>query len=119
MIDVGQILGEAGVHVLWKGDNPTDVNQITDAYIAEDIDGSGPRCEWCDGTTPITAQAIRDLVNAYVPPTQDEINDQLLDQTLLNGTVLRILIETLNDGTFVPGSNYTWAQIKNVIKTRM
>jgi len=54
-----------------------------------------------------------------VPPTQDEINDAIYESTLLNQKILKALIMALNDGTFVPGSNYTAEQIKNGIKRRI
>lgn len=45
--------------------------------------------------------------------------DQIYDETILTQRVLRALVLALNDGTFVPGSNYTGAQIKARIKSKM
>lgn len=112
MINIVSILNEASILAGWQGDFPDTVDELTDDYISK-------RIIWCIGQTPITGQQIRDIVTAYVPPTQDEINDEIYDQLTQQNKVLKALIMALNDGTFVPGSNYTNAQIKQGIKNRM
>ena len=48
------------------------------------------------------------------PPT----NDELLDSAMKNRAV-KALILTLNDGSFVPGSNYTPAKRRSILKAKM
>ena len=50
-----------------------------------------------------------------VPPTDDEIYNAVMQ----NKGVIKALIMALNDGTFIPGSNYTAAQIRAGIKARL
>jgi hypothetical protein len=62
--------------------------------------------EWiAEGNTP----------DPYVAPPEPTIDD-IYDMALQNNDILRKLILGLNDGTFVPGSNYTNQQIKNGLK---
>lgn len=96
----------------WKLPFPTTADEITDELIAE-------RASFPDGVTIPTAQEVRDIANAYVPPTQDELNSEAYDQAILNNKIIKALIMALNDGSFVPGSNYTAEQIKTGIKNRM
>lgn len=50
-----------------------------------------------------------------LPPTNDEIYDQVIqNQKVLKGYVLAI-----NDGSIVPGSNMTGAQLKAAVKAKM
>jgi len=49
------------------------------------------------------------------PPTIDEV----YDQTIQNQKVLKALALCLNDGSFVPGSNHTGAQLKAIVKAKM
>ena len=49
------------------------------------------------------------------PPTLDELYDNQLQQFAL----LKALALALNDGSFVPGSGYTGAQMKAIIKAKM
>jgi hypothetical protein len=51
----------------------------------------------------------------YLNPPEPTI-DEVYDIALQNNAILRKLILGLNDGTFVPGSNYTNQQIKNGLK---
>jgi len=46
-------------------------------------------------------------------------NEEIYDQVMQNSKVLKAIVLALNDGSFVPGSNYTTAQIKTGIKNRM
>lgn len=46
-------------------------------------------------------------------------DDELFDKIILNQKVLKAVVLSLNDGTLVPGSNYTNAQIKAIIKANM
>jgi hypothetical protein len=49
------------------------------------------------------------------PPTNDEIYDQVIqNQKVLKGYVLAV-----NDGSIVPGSNMTGAQLKTAVKAKM
>ena len=49
------------------------------------------------------------------PPTNDEIYDQVIQsQKVFKGYVLAV-----NDGSIVPGSNMTGAQLKAAVKTKM
>ncbi len=54
----------------------------------------------------------------YVPPPAPTVDD-LYDDLIQQQRVLRALIDALNDGSFVPGSNYTNTQIKNGLKNRL
>ena len=53
------------------------------------------------------------------PPPPPQTLDEVYDQAIQNSKVLKAVILALNDGTFVPGSNYTNAQIKNRIKGKI
>jgi len=53
--------------------------------------------------------------------TADELNEEAdsAASVVLNNHGLKALIKVLNDGSFIPGSNYTPAQIKDKIKAAM
>tara|TARA_Y100000296_G_scaffold56509_1_gene64839 strand:- start:133 stop:501 length:369 start_codon:yes stop_codon:yes gene_type:complete len=46
-------------------------------------------------------------------------DDKLVDDILTNKNIIKALILALNDGTFVPGSNYTNTQLKNGLKNSL
>jgi hypothetical protein len=63
----------------WRGPFPDDINQITDEYLNEDINGYGPRCEWVDGATPLPAEEI---VAAYnpLPAQKDKLKEMVRER---------------------------------------
>lgn len=58
-------------------------------------------------------QALKDAEET--PPT----NEEIFDKTIQNFKLIKGLVLALNDGSFVPGSNYTNAQIKTIITDKM
>jgi len=64
---------------------------------------------------PVWALYSEPVIPLPPPPTLDE----LYDLELQSFNVLKALIIALNDGTFVPGSNYTAAEGKTRIKSKM
>ena len=53
------------------------------------------------------------------PPPQPPTLDEIYDKTILNERVLKALALALNDGSFIPGSNLTNAQLKAIHKAKM
>ncbi len=53
------------------------------------------------------------------PPPPAPTLDEIYDQTILNQRVLKALALALNDGSFVPGSDLSNAQLKAAIKAKM
>ena len=82
-------------------------------------EGSGDYvASWSHPTlTEPTQQELDAVTGDYVPSTQ--VNEKIYDEVLATQKILKLLIETLNAGTFIPGSNYTAAQIKNFIVNKM
>jgi len=70
-----------------------------------------------DGMTEYMADDDAELLAFMDPPALT--NGEIYDIVMLNEKVLKAVILALNDGTFVPGSNYTNAQLKTGIKNRM
>lgn len=58
-------------------------------------------------------QVARDAVDAAEANTEKESLSTNLDR------VLRAVVSALNDGSFVPGSNYTNPQMKAIIKDKL
>lgn len=58
-------------------------------------------------------QALKDAEEAV--PT----NEEIFDKTIQNFKLIKGIVLALNDGSFVPGSNYTNAQIKTIITDKM
>lgn len=81
--------------------------------------GEGAAAEiWADLQVWLLTNTPDPEVNPIVVndnPTVDDVYDDLL----LTNRIVKALIEALNDGTFVPGSNYTNQQIKNGLKNRL
>lgn len=46
-------------------------------------------------------------------------NDEIYDQVIQNQKVFKAYVLALNDGSVVPGSNMTGAQLKTAIKAKM
>lgn len=46
-------------------------------------------------------------------------NDELFDLILQGQKTLKAVVLCLNDGSFVPGTNYTNAQIKSIVTAKM
>lgn len=72
MIDIIKLLEMSNVHAGWRGPMPTTVNEITDVYLNEDVDGHGPRCNWADGQTPLTAAEVVAIINANIVSVEAE-----------------------------------------------
>lgn len=60
-------------------------------------------------------QALKDAEEAAQNPT----NAEIFDKTIQNFKLIKGLVLSLNDGSFVAGSNYTNAQIKTIITAKM
>lgn len=58
-------------------------------------------------------QALKDAEET--PPT----NEEIFDKTIQNFKLIKGIVLALNDGSFIPGSNYTNAQIKTIITDKM
>lgn len=58
-------------------------------------------------------QALKDLEE------QGPTNEEIFDKSVQNFKMLKALVLALNDASFVPGSNYTNAQIKIIITDKM
>ena len=69
------------------------------------------------GATEWLEETDAEVIAFRNPP--EPTNDEIYDIAMLNEKVLKALILAINDGSFVPGSNYTNAQLKTGIKNRM
>jgi hypothetical protein len=58
-------------------------------------------------------------IEAADPPPDPLTTDELYDLAMQNQKLLKALALSLNDGTFVPGSGHTGAQLKTIIKANM
>lgn len=66
--------------------------------------------EWLtEGNTPDPAD----------PPPDPPTNEEIYDQAMKNNAIIKAMALALNDGSFVPGSNYTNPEIKAIIKDKM
>ncbi len=80
------------------------VNMLFDSFGREEF------------ATKQTERDAQDLIDNPIlpPPTQTEI----YNQTLTNFKLIKNLVKALNDGSFVPGSNYTNDQMKDIILSK-
>ena len=53
------------------------------------------------------------------PPPPPLTNDQIYDQVIQNRKVFKGYVLAVNDGSIVPGSNMTGAQLKAAVKAKM
>ena len=54
----------------------------------------------------------------YIPPAEPS-QDELYDLLMQNNKLIKALALALNDGSFVPNSSYTNAQLKSIIKQKL
>jgi len=54
-----------------------------------------------------------------VPPPLPPTNDEIYDQVIQNQKVFKGYVLAVNDGSIVPGSNMTGAQLKAAVKAKM
>jgi len=72
---------------------------------------------WPNGSTE-QLEKENPEVQAYL--NQPELtNDEIYDQTMKNSVVIRAFALSLNDGSFVPGSNLSGIALKTIIKEHM
>ncbi len=115
----GEFIGEIyGVHPDGNIDVPEDIAFIDVAETPDQIvwptlpDGD-PGSERTSRVDPSTKALELDSDN--LPPTKDEIYDQVLQ----NQKVFKAYVLAINDGSIVPGSNMTGAQLKAAVKAIM
>ena len=60
-------------------------------------------------------QALKDEAEAEASPT----NDEIYDATVQNQKLLKAVVLSLNDGTFVPGANISNSALKAIITAKM
>ena len=102
---------------------------VTITQIEDDVDQFDvhPSYEWVSvaaDTVPYEDTWDGAAVVKFVPPTADEILEAFLAEVLETtgesqtaiAKVLTALILAINDGTFVPGSNHTKAQLRTGLK---
>ncbi len=53
------------------------------------------------------------------PPPPPPTNDEIYDQVIQNQKVFKGYVLTINDGSIVPDSNMTGAQLKAAVKAKM
>ena len=115
--------------VAWTGANriakyqdyPTDAEAIAhvarvlgnfpDAFVAPDPGGSFS--DWL--IDPVT----KTLTVVPLPPIPPPTNDEIYDQVIQNQKVFKGYVLAINDGSIVPGSNMTAAQLKAAVKAKM
>lgn len=86
-------------------------------YYLRQVNGSVVIGAW-DETKLGPRPSVDDLtaIDAVVVPP---LADRLIDSELSGGSILRALILAMNDGSFVPGSNRTPAQLRAILKSKM
>ena len=66
--------------------------------------------DWlAEGNTPLPAD----------PPPAPPTNDEIYDQVITNQKVFKGYVLAVNDGSIVPGSNMTGAQLKAAVAAKM
>jgi len=53
------------------------------------------------------------------PPPTPPTDNKIYDRTIRSDKVLKAIVLALNDSSFVPGSNYSNASLKNIIRSKM
>ncbi len=72
--------------------------------------------DWVEYKAWLAAGNIPDPVD---PPTPPPTNGEIYDMVIKSNKVFKAYVLAINDGSIVPGSNMTGAQLKNAVKTRM
>jgi hypothetical protein len=91
----------------------------SNSTINADVDGTQMSIPVAVGNRhydEIVAQGI--AVAPYVAPPP-VTNDEIYDQVLQNQKVFKAYVLAVNDGSIVPGSNMTNAQLKAAVKAKM
>ncbi len=90
-----------------------DVAETPDQIVWPILADGDPGSERTSRVEPSTE--VLELDPDNLPPTKDEIYDQVLK----NRKVFRAYVLAINDGSIVPGSNMTAAQLKAAVKAKM
>lgn len=74
-MNIVEILRLGGINIGWAGPFPDNVDDLTESYINESVDGL-PRLRWADGQEPLTAEELRTVVNANIDAYNASITEQ-------------------------------------------